>query len=284
MVWEFQLITLLQQHGSPFLDAMWSFVSFFGEEIIMVGIIGFLYWCYNKDFAKYLGYSMLTSIVFNGLAKNIISRERPFQSHDWNIENKKPSTAGGYSFPSGHSQGSSSLFVSMAIWLKKRWMTVIAIVIPLLVAFSRLYLGVHFPTDVIAGLALGVGFSFLCYWLYNKVKDKYLLYIITMLVGSIGLFFCRTDDYFTSFGLMVGVLSAFLFESRFVNFDYDVSWQKKILRLGCGLLILLVLKEGLKLLFDLIVPGSLYLRMVRYAIASFVGLGLYPMLFKKLKF
>lgn len=284
MVWEFQFITFLQQNGNAFFDFLWSVVSMFGEELIMVGVIGALYWCFNKEFAEYMGYSLLTSTVVNGLIKNVVTRDRPFQSDDWQIENKKPDTAGGYSFPSGHSQGSATLFSSLAIWLKRRWMTVIAIIVPLLVAFSRLYLGVHFPTDVIAGLALGVGFSFLCYYLHKKVKDKYLLYIVTLLICSVGLFFCKTDDYFSTFGLMLGAFFGFLFESRFVNFGYDIIWWKKLIRFAGGIAVILILKEGLKLLFNLIVPGSLYLTLIRYAVMAFCGIGLYPMLFARLKF
>lgn len=284
MVWEFQFITFLQQNGNAFFDTLWSFVSIFGEELIMIAVIGALYWCLNKEFAKFMGYSLLTSVVFNGLIKNIVTRDRPFQSGEWQIENKKPDTAGGYSFPSGHSQSSATLFSSLAIWLKKRWMTVIAVIVPLLVAFSRLYLGVHFPTDVIAGLAIGTGFTFLCYWLNKKVQDKYMLYIVTLLICSVGLFYCKTDDYFSSFGLMLGAFAGFLFEAKFVNFGYDVVWWKKLIRFACGIAVLLGIKEGLKLLFNLIVPGSLYLTMIRYAIVAFCGIGLYPMLFEKCKF
>ena len=256
----------------------------FGEEVILVAIVGLLYWCLNKPFAKTLGYSVLTSITANCIIKNIVSRPRPFQNPDWDITNKRPDTADGFSFPSGHTQVCTSLFVSMAIWIKKRWMWVFAITISLLVAISRLYLGVHFPTDVIAGFALGVIFSFVCCYLHKKVKNKFLLYIITIAISSAGLFFCTTEDFFTGYGLLVGVLFAFLFEEKYVNFTLDVSWFKKGLRLFFGLLLLLALKEGLKIPFDLIAEGNLYLRALRYGIASFVGLGIYPMLFKKFNF
>ena len=52
MVWEFQFITFLQQNGNAFFDFLWSVVSMFGEELIMVGVIGALYWCFNKEFAE----------------------------------------------------------------------------------------------------------------------------------------------------------------------------------------------------------------------------------------
>ncbi len=129
------------------------------------------------------------------------------------------------------------------------------------------------------------GTVILFYFLYKKVQDKTLLYLVTMLIGSIGLFYCNTDDYFKIYGLMVGAFAAFIFESKYINFECDgVIWWKKLLRLLFGLLIVLAFKEGLKPLFDLIAKESFYLAMIRYMITGFVGLGLYPWLFKKLKF
>lgn len=284
MYWEFQFLTLLQKTANPFFDLFWTFITMFGEEVLIVAIVGLLYWCLNKEFAKSLAYSVLTSVAANGIIKNIVCRDRPFQNSDWDIINKRPDTADGFSFPSGHTQVSTSLFVSMAIWIRKRWMWVFAITMAILVAFSRLYLGVHFPTDVIAGFALGLALSFICCYLYKKIKNKLKLYGITVIIASVGLFFCTTEDFFTGYGILVGVLGAFLFEEKFVNFSLDVCWWKKALRIIFGLIILLILKEGLKIPFDLILEGNLYLRAVRYAIASFIALGPYPILFKKFNF
>lgn len=284
MFWEFQFLTAFQKTANPFFDLLWTFITMFGEEVLIVAIVGLLYWCLNKEFAKNLAYSVLTSVAANGITKNIVCRDRPFQNDNWDIINKRPDTADGFSFPSGHTQVSTSLFTSMAIWIKKRWMWVLAITMAILVAFSRLYLGVHFPTDVIAGFALGIALSFVCCYLHNKVENKLKLYGITVIIASAGLFFCTTEDFFTGYGILVGTLGAFLFEEKFVNFSLDVCWWKKALRIIFGLIILLILKEGLKIPFDLISEGNLYLRAVRYAIAAFVTLGLYPMLFKKFNF
>lgn len=284
MNWEFNFLVWLQKSANPFFDAFWTFITLFGEEVIIVAIVGLLYWCINKEFAKSVGYSILTSIAANGMIKNIVSRARPFQNENWDIINKRPDTADGFSFPSGHTQISTSVFTSLAIWLKKRWAWILAITISLLVGFSRLYLGVHFPTDVIAGLLFGLFFAFVCNYLHKKIKKRYLLYIITIAIASIGLFYCTTEDFFSGYGLLVGSLTAFLFEEKYVNFTMDVIWWKKVLRLIFGLFIILALKEGLKIPFDLISQGNLYLRALRYAIASFCTLALYPMLFKKLNF
>ena len=145
-------------------------------------------------------------------------------------------------------------------------------------------MGVHFPTDVIAGFVLGIVLAFVCSYLHKKIANKYLLYIITIAIGSIGLFYCQTEDFFTGYGLLLGSLMAFLFEEKYVNFSTNVIWWKKILRFIFGLLVMLALKEVLKIPFDMISESSLYLRTLRYAIASFVALGIYPMLFKKLNF
>lgn len=71
----------------------------------------------------------------------------------------------------------------------------LAVIIPLLVALSRNYLGAHYLTDVVAGLALGVAVVFLVDWLTRVVKNKYFIYGGILIVGLAGFFYCTTSDF-----------------------------------------------------------------------------------------
>ena len=278
----------LNSYHTPFLDTFFKYITDFGGNLpfILIGI--FILFNLRDGFFLLLGQGICSLIT--QIFKHTCCHPRPLTLFNSMGIDLPPTVEGVHiwdamnSFPSGHTQVSTSLFVSIAIWIKKRWMWVLAITMAILVAFSRLYLGVHFPTDVIAGFALGIALSFVCCYLHNKVENKLKLYGITVIIASAGLFFCTTEDFFTGYGILVGALGAFLFEEKFVNFSLDVSLWKKAIRVVFGIIIILGLKEGLKIPFDLIAEGNLYLRALRYAIASFCALGLYPMLFKKFNF
>ena len=308
MIWELKFIESLQAGASSFAINFWSFISFFGEELIMIAVIGFVYWCYNKKFGESLAYTVLTSMTLNGILKNIIVRDRPYLRDGYNIKDLKSLADTSYSFPSGHSQASATFFTAIAInmkpttaaeplekffskvcqWLKRWWPLLVAVIIPLMVAFSRIFLGMHFPTDVFAGLAIGVAMAFLCSFLYNRIKNKYILFGITILVLCCGLFFANTKDYFVSFGMLFGCMAGIIFENNVVNFDYNVAWWKKLIRFIGGIALIMGIRFGLGALFGLISDDestlTYVLDMLRYAIMTFSAMGLYPLLFKACKF
>ena len=112
-------------------------------------------------------------ITGDRILKNIISRDRPFISHPLfpvsELLIKPPS---GYSFPSGHT--ASSFGAATAILLYNKKFGIIALFMAVLIAFSRMYLYVHFPSDILGGIILGVGVCLLCKvfldYFYKKTK------------------------------------------------------------------------------------------------------------------
>lgn len=147
--------------------------------MVLILIIGFIYWSYDKKLGRMMGMSAIMGPAWNTMAKNIAVRRRPYFDNDnikilrvvdreadiYNI------AAQGYSFPSIHSTNVSTVFCSFALNLRKRWMTVLAIIIPLLTWFSRIVVGAHYPTDVLAGLALGVVSVFIVGFLQKRIKN-----------------------------------------------------------------------------------------------------------------
>ncbi|MCM1042937.1 MAG: phosphatase PAP2 family protein [Corallococcus sp.] len=294
---EANFIIWLQNLGGKgsFLYYLMNFITMFGEEIILVGVMGTLYWGIDKRGGERVGAIMLSATVANPLIKNIVCRTRPFDALPDEIQNLRD--VDGYSFPSGHSSGSSSLFVGAAtVYRKKKfkWLTAIAIVIPLLVALSRNYLGAHWLTDVIAGLVLGVGIAFGVNALF-EIFNKYIVYAVLLVVGACGMFYCHTSDYFTGYGLMLGFAPAILFEERIVKFENTRSWWRIVLRVAFGGVLYLGLNTLIKLPFnnmifdvngnikdDMVVFERIF-RTIRYAIVSFAAIGVYPLLFKPME-
>ena len=294
---ETDFILWLQSLGGKgtFLYYLMNFITMFGEELILVGIMGLIYWGLDKHKGERIGFMLIFATVANPLIKNIVCRTRPFDSAS-GIENLRD--VDGYSFPSGHSSGSASVFFgTVRVYRKtiKKWLTALCIVIPLLVALSRNYLGAHYLTDVVAGLLLGLGLVFLIDWLYT-VLNKYIIYLGALVIGAAGFFYCTTSDYFTGYGILVGFVCSILFEEKVVKFENTRCWWRIALRVAVGGLLFVALNELIKLPFNNLiftttadgveviksnmVTFERMFRTIRYAMVTFLCMGVYPLLFK----
>ncbi|MBP3917487.1 phosphatase PAP2 family protein [Clostridium sp.] len=275
---ELEILRHIQSIANPFFDFIFQLITICGEQVVLISIISIIYWTLDKKFGEYIAYAVLTSVLLNNTIKDIFKMKRPIGEEG--IRTLREQTATGYSFPSGHTQSASSFYGAMAIYLKKRVMYIIATVMIILVGFSRLYLGVHYPKDVIVGGILGVLTSLVCYKLYNRFENKMLLYVITFVIFIPALTFAHSADFIKGMGTYLGFIIGIYIEKKYVNFSTEGSKGNKIIRVLLGVLILLVLQVGLKVLL----PSGTIFSFIRYSLISLIGIGVYPMAFKKLKF
>ncbi len=294
--WEVTLMEWLQANVSDAWISFMSFFSLFGEELPLILIVGFLYWSYDKQLGRKVGLIAIMGLTWNTMIKNIIIRRRPYFDHEGIdiLRVVEPEadiydiSAQGYSFPSAHSTNAVTVFGSLAINLRKRWFTVIAIVIPLLTGISRFVVGAHYPTDVMAGWMLGLISVVLVQTLQMRVKSTLTLYGILLVTAVPGFFYCTSADYYTAVGLMIGFMGGTLLDDYCVHFEDTRKPLLMAARLLGGLVVYLVVNTALKLPFsdEFLSNGStaaLMVRCARYAIVSFIGFGVYPMLFKWMK-
>ena len=290
--WEPQLMMWLQQVLGSAGAFIASYISALGEETVMVGIMGFVYWCIDKQWGLYLGINLTAACTWNPMIKNVVLRPRPYMVHE-GVKCLKPVHSGdimdpliqGYSFPSGHSSNAVTVYGSLAAYRKKTVLTVIAVVIPLFVGISRFVLGVHYPTDVFAGWLLGLVCVFLLSWLQKVIRQDWVLYLLLLATALPGLFYCTSSDYFTSLGMMIGMYGGAFAEKRWIRFENTKSVPRMILRTLIGLALFFGLNTVLKLPFssDFLDSGSfaaLMVRTARYAVILFVEVALYPACFK----
>lgn len=287
---------LFQSADSTFLNVLAQFFSLFGEELLMIIIVGFIYWCYDKETGKRVSMIFMSSLVWGTLVKGSVLRRRPYMDNE-SIKCLRPAhsegdtmdvTAQGYSFPSIHAAMSASLFGSLAVSYKKTAFKIMSIVIPLCVGLSRIYVGVHYPTDVLVGWLVGIASLTIVSLLYKKIENRKVIYCIITATSLPGVFFCRDAEYFSALGIMLGFLAAFTFEEKFVSFENTRSAAASILRVVGGVLVFFVVSTLIKLPFpaefrDSATAGAFTLRTIRYAAAVFCSMGLYPMLFGKFK-
>lgn len=273
-----------------FFDVFWSFITFFGQEMFMIIMLPIVYWALDKRAAVIIGCTSIVSMAINGAIKDIAKIERPISNENIRfveVDNMFVSTTTlteSYSFPSGHAQLSSAIMFTSAFYLKNKKFWIIAVVMAVLVALSRVYLGVHWPLDVLVGSILGFVLAYGGYKLFIKLEDKQLfIYIALIVLGLVLLLLSEKEDTYKAVGAIIGFGGGAIFEKYLVKFDPKAGklWQK-VLRVVAGLVFLLALKEGLKPVFALI-SDHFFFDFVRYFILVFFGIGVYPLIFKKIK-
>ncbi len=284
---ELEFLKYLEGLRTEFWNTFFEFVTALGEESLLIVLMAVIYFLYDKNLARKFFFITAFSIGTNCIIKNFVRLPRPFA--DGKVSCVRPETATGYSFPSGHTQTVATWYNALAQHTKRLWGRALAIALTLLVAFSRLYLGAHYPSDVIAGAALGIFFAYAGGYLFDKIKNKNLLYggAVLLLLPFAVYFFATADaqyaDFFKFYGLLIGFLCAVVFEEKFVALDCRASFGKKFARVLIGVILAAVVKEVLKKLFACDnLQLSLALDALRYFALVFIVLGLCPWAFKKL--
>lgn len=294
---ELEFLRILESNRTSFLNLMFKLITYLGEGTVLFAVILVVYYFFNKKLGQRLIFTFGASYCMNGVIKNFAKVERPFSdSRIDKISCVYPDSATGYSFPSGHSQIMATYSFSLANEFKKWWGFVIASVLSLLVAFSRLYLGAHFPSDVIVGLLLGVAFAFLCQILLEKIGfiksyiifiALYLPFIIYFLFENNALF----KDFYTGYAFLLAGFFAYIMDKKYVSKEGSTpmekdAWWRKLLRIVIAAALSFAFKEGLKAVFNLFtVPnwvGCIF-DFIRYFALVFVAIGVCPIVFKKIK-
>ena len=280
-------IVWLQQLGAgtllqTVLVALNNFFSFLGEEIICIGVLGFVYWGFDKKRGERIGAAVVLASVSIGMLKNIFSRVRP-----WAASGRIGllRDVDGFSFPSGHSANCTALYPTTAYeFRKQKWLRWVAVLAPLLCGLSRCYVGAHWPTDVLVGLGVGLAVFAAVEFGMARLKNRYGFYLALIVIGAAGMLYCRTGDYYNSFGMLVGFVLGLRFEEKHIRFENTASLALALLRTAVGGLLYVVLnslmKPALGGIFSAGTQGFLLMRSVRYGLIVFLLVGVYPYAFR----
>ncbi len=261
------ILYFFEQWRTPFLDKFFLTVTMLGEEtlFIVVGLIFF--WCVNKKH----GYYLLT-VGFSGLAVNQFLKLLFRTPRPWVLDGKLTQVEGsveaatGYSFPSGHTQSAVGVFGGIARVVRRWWLRVLCIAAAVLVAVSRMYLGVHTLLDVGVSIAFATVLVFVAYPLVMRavqsVRGTRVLFAVLLAIAAAYLAFVLVFPFpadidmhnlesgiksaYTVLGCVVGLWIAYEIDRRYIQFETSGVWWVQLIKLALGLVLLLGIKEGIK--------------------------------------
>jgi len=274
-----EMLEWIQTLRNPTLDHMFTWITVLGEEYFAIMVLCFILWCMNKKSGYAIGFAYLTSWIFNFSLKEIFQVPRPFVL-DKNIIPIRPETATGFSFPSGHTQSISSLSTSIATAFRKKWIYAAGTLLVVLMAISRLYLGVHTLMDVAVGAIAGFAWVFIankifCYAEKTNQEALLLIMFIPMLLGMV---FIQSHDYYKIAGTFTSFIIGYLLDSRFIHFEAQSLPQQTAIKFILGITVLIVIKVIVKE----VLGESLVSNYIRYLLIGFWITVLAPLLFQKI--
>lgn len=259
-------------------------VTSLGEPVITYLLLAWIYWCVDKSAGQLMALHTSVACTYNQFLKNIFKTERPWDRDSRIVPVEGAlAQAGGYSFPSGHTTRAAAVWGSLGavLWRRKEkalsvfcWLTV------LVVAFSRNFLGVHTPQDVLAAFAVGLLFIFI---LIKVLRWTDAVVNRDIAVGAAGCLICFLPmlrvGCLSNAGAGMGFWIGWVLERHFVRFEVCEDWGKRVIRFVPGAVSVLCLLQILQPSLGFMMQGKYAGFFASFVLAVFI-MAIYPFLFK----
>lgn len=271
-------IKYIQGFASPALDLFLTIFNLFSQQYFLVLLVAVVYWTIDKRKGEQLSFALIFTTCISCGIKGVFKVSRPYNYEGIRVLNKH--TAPGYSFPSADSSAASSVASTFSLWTRKPYLWVLLGIYVLVIGFSRMYFGLHFPTDVAGGIIIGAVIAYGINKILSVVKDTLKLYTVAGLLLLLFVFFGQEPDYYKTMGLMLGAVCGIMIEHKFVNFTCNIPRSRKALRLIIGICSVIAIAVISKFLFP---EGNLFYLIEKFLL-TFFAVGIYPFIFTRLKF
>lgn len=263
-------LTTLLQEAFPQLQGPMSLISMTGSEEFFLVFLPAIYWSINKRLGRQLGYIFLLSALINNMLKTLIRQPRPF----WIQPDIQLGEAEGFGIPSGHVQNTTAVYVLLAASLRRGWVWIPVLLYIMVMALSRLYLGVHFLQDIAIGFAVGLLlFSAFIIW-QRTYFDRYSKQILGRRLLMMLLVPTVLAAVFVGARLLIGPpntdvpWASYIPAAELNGYEDIVSTVAGLLGFGVGMLF-----ESSRVRFRS--DGPVWQRVVRYVAGMAVALGIW---------
>ena len=284
--WEVSLILFMQSSLPGFVLGFFEIIADVVTKNVIALIFISVYLAYNKDWGKFTLLSLGVAGVCCEFVKVTVARLRPYAVVDKikcihaNVPDENPLDfkIQGYSLPSGHTMMATNLFLAIPIYVRKFLYVGIGLIGVLIVALSRVGLGVHFPSDTIIGFIIALAIILILSRIFNRIENRAYLYLGIVALSLVGILFCPEISYIKYVALVLGISLGFLVEEKYINFENPKSRRDAIVRL-VGAIILFVL---LFVVFPKILGNGDVVKCIVHSLCTFIMLAVYPLAFKKI--
>lgn len=290
------LLYVLEKLRMPGLNECMLAVTRLGEETAFLAIALVVFWCVDKRKGYFLMAVGFAGTILNQFLKLVFRIPRPWVlDENFTILEQAREAASGYSFPSGHTQMAVGTFGALAVTSERKGLKAACWLLAALVAFSRMYVGVHTPYDV--GISILLALALIVTMKKPVMEEKGMYGLIAgLLAMALGLlayvewypFPADVDEHnltsgvknaYTMLGCLAGVAAVYPAEKKYVNFETKAIWWAQLLKVMLGIALVLAVKEGLRTPLELVL-GTYPARAVRYFLVVLAAGLLWPMTFK----
>lgn len=264
--WGLEIIQRIQLWETAWLTGVFQAITKIGDKEGYLLLFPLVYWCIHAGWGRRMAMLGMASLSVNTLLKIWIDTPRPSAASV-----KAMIKAGGSSFPSGHAQGPATLWGYLAL-RSRSWTWGIAIaVMVFLIGLSRIYLGVHFPQDILGGWGIALTLLGLFVWLEPKITpilqtlqigvQLFLAVLVPLLFWALAPTSSTNSMICAAWlGWNVGLVG----DHRWLHYSADGNWIQR-LRRCLGLVLVVAVWLGLKQIF----PAGLFWKFLRYGVIGF---------------
>lgn len=294
------LLYWIESWRTPWLDAFFSVVTELGGEVFFMAIAIIFFWCSDKGKGYYVLTVGFVGTLLNQFLKLLFRVPRPWvKDPNFTIVESARAEATGYSFPSGHTQNAAATLGCTAMTMRKKALKTLFWVLYALVAFSRMYLGVHTPMDVGVSMVLGLAMTIGLYPLFRDADNnpKRIYALLGGMVGLGVLFILFVELYrfsadidadnlahgvenaYKLTGAVAGMLIAYWVDQRYIHFDVKAPILVQVVKCALGLALVMGVRVALKAPLNWLIPYTPVAGGLRYFLMVFFAAAIWPLTF-----